>query len=73
MKCGEWAITSRTRRPHLYLSGSNVAVCGRGYTKPGEPRIRLPDTVSDKCHYCEQFEKRLKKYPDGVVDGIAQT
>jgi hypothetical protein len=72
MKCGDWCITSRTRKPHLYLHGSSIAVCGRGYAPPGEPRIRLSDDVDDKCPDCARFASRLVKYADGVViDGTA--
>ena len=66
----DWCVSSRTKRPHLYLDGARVAICGRGYVKPGEPIIRVKNDTANKCPRCLQIEKRLIEYPDGeLIDG----
>lgn len=64
---GEWRITSSTRKAHLYLPGSDTAVCGKGHLNPGQPSLKLPDNTKDKCKFCRAFEKRLLTYPEGDI------
>jgi len=64
-----WYISSKTKKPHLYLDGSDTGVCGRGQLGSNVPKIKIPDSIPNekRCVFCLRFEKRMKEYGQNIV------